>query len=218
MHKTGIEVAEFLIDNGVMSINFDKKQKDWINRKHGIVSPIYLDCRILLKNPECLNYIMDRFRDLIEESSYGEYTIFGVETAGIPFASILASVLHNPLGYIRKNYKSYGMTRLIEGLPPHNSKAIIIDDNCFTGITMVESIESLKKECNISTIVLFTIISLSDYSCVNHWAFFKQNKIPLFSLTDYKCLNKVALRKKLITKKQFEQLNMFYKDPFKYKW
>lgn len=212
------KVAEFLIDNGMMLLRFDKPQKQWFGRKHGITTPVFYDCRSLLRNPKNYTFITKAFKSLISEGSYTNYTIFGVETAGIPYASMVANILQAPLGYIRKKTKGYGLKKLIEGVPPRSSKAVIIDDTCFTGQTLVDSIKSLKRECDISTIVLMCIVTLSDYGYDNSWGYFKKNDIPLLSLTTYKHLNKAALEKGLITKEQHNALNEFYKDPFNYKW
>ena len=41
--------------------------------------------------------------------------IIGGETAGIPFAAVIAEKMGLPLSYVRKKPKDYGKSKLIEG-------------------------------------------------------------------------------------------------------
>ena len=76
----------------------------------GKYSPVYCDCRKIISFPKQREILMDFSIKLIKSQKYFKKidVIAGGETAGIPFASIIATKLNLPLIYIRKEKKYFG--------------------------------------------------------------------------------------------------------------
>ena len=82
----------------------------------GRVSPVYVDCRKLISFPRLRQTMMDFgvstiFRDVGVEKFDA---VAGGETAGIPFATMMAERLMLPMQYVRKKPKGFARDAQIE--------------------------------------------------------------------------------------------------------
>lgn len=110
--------------------------------KSGIISPVYCDFRGLVSKPELLAEVG---RALAEKSKeIGCDRVAGIPYAGMPLG-VAASIAGNiPMIYPRKEAKSYGTKKLIEGEYNSGDKVLIIDDIITDGASKIEAIEPLK--------------------------------------------------------------------------
>lgn len=124
--------------------------------KSGMVSPVYFDMRLLISHPkllreiavECANKIKDIKSDIL----------CGVPYAAVPLATLASSLSDIPLIMPRKEAKSHGTKKLIEGdFKPHDN-CIIIEDVIVSG----ESILDLIKILEDHTLQIKNIIVLID--------------------------------------------------------
>ena len=83
----------------------------------GLPSPTYIDCRKLISYPRIRATLMDFMTiTVMRDAGFEAFdNIAGGETAGIPFAALLAERLALPMTYIRKKPKGYGRNARIEG-------------------------------------------------------------------------------------------------------
>jgi orotate phosphoribosyltransferase len=212
------KVAEFLMDNRGYSVDFNKPRNQWIIRKNNVTSPVYINCRNTLHNPNSMKFFVECMSVSIKDRKLTFNNILGIESAGVPFAANVAFLFNKPFGYIRKEVKKYGVPIAIEGDPAENSLSLVIDDTCQTGETFIKAAETLKQERNIKVSSFITIVSLFDQNHSKLWDYLKENNIRYYSLTNYHYLQQVALERGLITKEQDLELDMFYADPLNYKW
>ena len=105
--------AKILIDIG--AINFSLVTP--FRLSSGFLSPSYIDCRKIIAYPTAFKSITDMMIDTIkfDMASRSPDYIIGGETAGIPFAAVIAEKMSLPLSYVRKKPKDYGKSKLIEG-------------------------------------------------------------------------------------------------------
>jgi orotate phosphoribosyltransferase len=103
----------------------------------GRISPVYIDCRRLLSFPEEREAIIVEMarkadaaigRDAID-------VVAGGETAGIPYAALVAQKLGKPMIYIRKQPKGYGGTKQIEGILEANKRVLLVEDLITDGMS-----------------------------------------------------------------------------------
>jgi orotate phosphoribosyltransferase len=98
----------------------------------GNIGPVYVDCRRPLSFPEARGALMDMAADLIKaEIGLDEIDVVaGAETAGIPYAALIADRLEKPMVYVRKKPKGHGRLSQIEGHFESNDapKTILIED------------------------------------------------------------------------------------------
>ena len=71
--------------------------------------------------------------------------IAGGESAGIPYASLLAQKLKLPLSYIRKERKKFGKKSQIEGNIKYNDKVLLVEDLITDGSSKYNFIEAVEE-------------------------------------------------------------------------
>ena len=96
----------------------------------GWASPVYVDCRVLLGDPELRHAVSD-LAALYTSTTFpaGSFdAVAGAETAGIPFAAWLADSMNLKLRYVRKGPLGIGRNAQVEGGPVDGLKVLLIDD------------------------------------------------------------------------------------------
>ncbi|MEM1180229.1 MAG: orotate phosphoribosyltransferase [Acidobacteriota bacterium] len=94
----------------------------------GNVSPIYVDCRRVISNRSVLRTFTMVAGTILERHGADFDVIAGGETAGIPYAAVLAESLAKPLVYVRKKAKAYGTGSRVEGALAPGSKVLLVED------------------------------------------------------------------------------------------
>jgi len=119
--------------------------------KSGITSPYYLDMRNIISCPSIMenfcNHIYTKFLIPITKiTPTDRLHICGVPYAGIPMATVLSFKSNIPLLMIRKEPKTYGTKKLIEGLYQKGDKVILVEDVVTTGKSLLETIDKVEEE------------------------------------------------------------------------
>ena len=96
--------AKMLIE--VEAVRFSAKEP--FKFTSGWASPVYIDCRKLISYPKARSILINFCSDIVVNKIGLDKveSLVGGETAGIPFASFLASKLELPMHYVRKKQKS----------------------------------------------------------------------------------------------------------------
>ncbi len=172
--------AKILIEIGAINFSLVTPFK----LSSGFLSPSYIDCRKIIAYPSAFKSITDMMIDTIKsnmDSPPPDY-IIGGETAGIPFAAVIAEKMGLPLSYVRKKAKEYGKNKLIEGDIFKEKNSLLVEDLMTDGkskINFVENIRSHGIECNLSLVVFkYNIFKEADISM-------KRNNIEVYHLTDW---------------------------------
>ena len=114
-----------------------------VTLKSGIKSPINIDLRVVICYPDVLRRIGVLMA--AEVSRCAGDRIAGIPSAGLPLA-VSASLAGNlPLIYPRKEEKSYGTKRRIEGVFAPGDRVVLIDDIITDGGSKFEAIEVLEE-------------------------------------------------------------------------
>ena len=126
----------------------------------GLSAPTYIDCRRLIGFPRVRSTLMDFLAvTVLREAGFEAFDIIaGGETAGIPFAALLAERLALPMAYVRKKPKGYGRNARIEGPMAEGDRVLLVEDLATDGgskLSFVEAIRETGATC-AHTAVLFS--------------------------------------------------------------
>jgi orotate phosphoribosyltransferase len=125
----------------------------------GRLSPYYIDLRIVPRFPEAYRIVEDIYiyfaKEEVGADSFNR--VAGIPTAGIPFASVLAYSLQKPFLYVRKEAKTHGRERRVEGILYPGDKVLIVDDVVTTGGSLLAAAEAIAAEGGIVNDVLVLI-------------------------------------------------------------
>lgn len=113
----------------------------------GILSPYYVDLRIIPSDPEAFRRVINYYLALVEPNMVKRVQrLAGIPTAGIAYAAVLAFKLSKPFLYVRKEAKEHGRERRIEGLLQPGDKVLVLDDVATTGKNIMEAAEAIRAE------------------------------------------------------------------------
>ncbi|SIO06049.1 orotate phosphoribosyltransferase [Rhodovulum sp. ES.010] len=113
----------------------------------GRPSPTYIDCRRLISFPRIRATLMDFLAvTVLREAGFEAFTnVAGGETAGIPFAALVAERLALPMTYVRKKPKGYGRNARIEGIMGEGDRVLLVEDLTTDGGSKLSFIEAIRE-------------------------------------------------------------------------
>jgi orotate phosphoribosyltransferase len=114
----------------------------------GKLSPYYIDLRMIPGDPKGLQTVIDIYEAMVKSkvgiASFDR--IAGVPTAGVPYAAILAYRLSKPFLYVRREVKTHGAERRIEGQLLPGDRVVLVDDLITTGKNTLQAAEAIRAE------------------------------------------------------------------------
>jgi orotate phosphoribosyltransferase len=112
----------------------------------GLPSPTYIDCRRLISFPRIRSMLMDFMAaTVLREAGFEAFdTVAGGETAGIPFAALVAERLALPMTYVRKKPKGYGRNARIEGVMGEGDRVLLVEDLTTDGGSKISFIDAIR--------------------------------------------------------------------------
>ena len=124
----------------------------------GLPSPTYIDCRKLISFPRIRAVCMDFMAaTILREAGFEAFdNIAGGETAGIPFAALVAERLGLPMSYVRKKPKGYGRNARIEGEMSPGQRVLLVEDLTTDGgskLSFVEAIRETGASCTHTAVI-----------------------------------------------------------------
>jgi orotate phosphoribosyltransferase len=112
----------------------------------GWASPVYVDCRLLIGTAERRRAITalaaDYLTSVFPDAAFG--AIAGAETAGIPFATMLAEQTGLDLRYVRKRPLGIGRNAQVEGGSVEGLRVLLLDDLTTDGASKLAFVRGLR--------------------------------------------------------------------------
>ncbi|XP_015596700.1 uridine 5'-monophosphate synthase [Cephus cinctus] len=113
--------------------------------KVGLPTPVYFDLRVIISHPKIMQKLSKILWSLSNESS--EFNqICGVPYTALPIATIISMESNIPMLIRRKEAKSYGTKKLIEGKFKSGENCVIIEDVVTSGSSILETANDLRTE------------------------------------------------------------------------
>jgi len=146
----------------------------------GLKGPTYIDCRKLISHPRIRSVLMDFLTATVMRGAGLEAfdNIAGGETAGIPFAALVAERLALPMSYVRKKPKGYGRNARIEGEMTPGQRVLLVEDLTTDGgskLSFVDAIRDTGASCGHTAVIFYygifpdTVPKLRDHGVDLHW-------------------------------------------------
>ncbi|MEM9476294.1 MAG: orotate phosphoribosyltransferase [Pseudomonadota bacterium] len=145
----------------------------------GLPSPTYTDCRKLISFPRIRATLMDFLAcTVMREAGFEAFdNVAGGETAGIPFAALMAERMALPMTYVRKKPKGYGRNARIEGAMTEGQRVLLVEDLTTDGgskLSFVDAIRETGATCGHTAVIFYygifpeTIKTLGDHGVALH--------------------------------------------------
>ena len=146
----------------------------------GLPSPTYIDCRKLISHPRIRATLMDFMTVTVMRNAGFEAfdNIAGGETAGIPFAALVAERMALPMTYVRKKPKGYGRNARIEGEMSEGQRVLLVEDLTTDGgskLSFVDAIRETGARCAHTAVIFYYDIfpetekTLADHGIALHY-------------------------------------------------
>lgn len=168
--------ARMLLEIG--AVNFNTKEPYTL--ASGLPSPSYIDCRKLISFPRIRSTLMDFLTVTVMRNAGFEAfdNIAGGETAGIPFAALVAERMALPMTYVRKKPKGYGKNARIEGAMTEGERVLLVEDLTTDGgskLSFVDAIRDTGADCGHTAVIFYygifpeTEKTLGDHGVALHY-------------------------------------------------
>ena len=148
--------ARMLLEIGAVNFNTDEPY----TLASGLPSPSYIDCRKLISYPRIRSTLMDFLTITVMRNAGFEAfdNIAGGETAGIPFAALVAERMALPMTYVRKKPKGYGRNARIEGDMSEGQRVLLVEDLTTDGgskLSFVDAIRETGASCGHTAVIFY---------------------------------------------------------------
>ncbi|NIZ14014.1 orotate phosphoribosyltransferase [Phaeobacter sp. HF9A] len=168
--------ARMLLEIGAVNFNTDEPY----TLASGLPSPSYIDCRKLISFPRIRSTLMDFMAvTVMRDAGFEAFdNIAGGETAGIPFAALVAERLALPMTYVRKKPKGYGRNARIEGAMSEGERVLLVEDLTTDGgskLSFVDAIRDTGATCGHTAVIFYydifpeTTKTLGDHGVQLHY-------------------------------------------------
>lgn len=148
--------AGMLLEIGAITFNAETP----FTHASGKQAPTYVDCRKLISFPRIRSTLMDFLSvTIMREAGFEAFdNIAGGETAGIPFAALVAERLALPMTYVRKKPKGYGKNARIEGVMTEGQRVLLVEDLTTDGgskLSFVDAIRETGATCSATAVIFY---------------------------------------------------------------
>ncbi|AHM04823.1 Orotate phosphoribosyltransferase [Roseibacterium elongatum DSM 19469] len=168
--------ARMLLDIRAVHFNTD----ELFTHASGKQAPTYIDCRKLISYPRIRSTLMDFLTCKVMRAAGFEAfdNVAGGETAGIPFAALVAERMALPMSYVRKKPKGYGRAAQIEGEMHEGERVLLVEDLTTDGgskLKFVDAIRTAGADCAHTAVVFYygifpeTEARLAEHGVTLHW-------------------------------------------------
>ncbi|MBN9080843.1 MAG: hypothetical protein BGP04_21450 [Rhizobiales bacterium 62-17] len=140
--ERGQKIAEIMFKAGAIHVS---RQQPYILAA-GWASPVYVDIRLLIGEPELRQQAValatDWMKEALQTSAFD--ALVGAETAGIPFAAWIAERTGLKFRYIRKRPLGIGRNAQVEGGAIDGLNALLVDDLTTDGRSKLNFVRGLR--------------------------------------------------------------------------
>ncbi len=202
--STSEEVAKILFEIG--SVLF--RPKNPFKFDSGILSPVYVDNRLLISSPKYRRVVINHLVKEIRKIGLPD-VVAGTATAGIPHAAWIAEKLNLPMVYVRSKPKEHGRGNQVEGSIKKGQRVLVVEDMVSTAGSSAEVIKALRKlGAKVSDEV-----AIYSHGLKASKANLSKLNVKFHNLTDLESVANVAQKQGFLKDEQVKVILDWAKDP-----
>jgi orotate phosphoribosyltransferase len=205
MRKTQESIANILIEIGAVSFAPDSPR----TFKSGLISPVYVDNRIIPYYPEKWRRVINGFHDIITQKEISFGVVAGIAAGGIPHSAAIGYTLLKPSVFVRKQPKEHGMKNRVEGGDVTGKRVLLVEDLITTGGSSLSGIQALRDSGGI----VEHCIAIVRYEFGDAEQSFIAANVILHTLTTFPVIVAQAAERGRFTKSNLEVINDWLEDP-----
>jgi|YelNatPaOPRAMG01_1025707.scaffolds.fasta_scaffold24661_3 orotate phosphoribosyltransferase len=167
----------------------------------GGLSPYYVDLRILVSKPRIFERLVDTYISKMKTVGESFDVVAGVETAGIPIATLISHKTGVPMVFARSREREHGTGRLVEGELRRGSRVVVVDDVLTTGGSILKAVEAIGSADGE---VAYAIVFLDRLQ--NGVKKLGEAGVKTYSVIDIRGFLKILFENKLIPSSEYEKV------------
>jgi orotate phosphoribosyltransferase len=184
------DAAELLL--GLKAVIF--RPTNPIRFESGLLSPIYVDCRVLPSHPRERSLVAASLAGAFRDSGAKSEVVVGAGTSSVWLGECVSRHLGLPMSYVRRGQKAHGLRKRIEGASVDDRQVLLIADIICTGAEISHCVEAVRSSGGIVT----RCETVFDMELDEGKRSLAEHKLPYHSLTKLTDLLNVAEIKKFL--------------------
>lgn len=199
-------IAEHLLNRGAVIFLMDKPMR----LKSGLITPIYVDNRILSSYPDTWRDVIETMASKIEELKLDFDVIAGVEGAGTAHGAALAYRLNVPFVTVRQTAKTYGDNSRIDGCDVKGKKVLIIEDHLSTGLSLLDAVKTLRD----SEAVVTDCFAITNFDMPETERLFEKNGVRAHQMLPFSYIIEKAVKLGMLDEAKVSEVNDWLETPW----
>lgn len=198
-------IASALLDIGAVGFTAESP----ITFKSGIRSPVYVDNRRLSFHPTAWRVVIEGFVSAIDSRALDFDALAGVALGGVAHCAAIAWQVGKPAVFVRKETKSHGAGKRIEGGDVNGLRVLLIEDLVTTGGSSLSGVAALR-EAGATVVDVCAIVS---YGFTEAAAAFARAGLRLHTLTNFETIVQEAQARGSLDSAQLAIVRNWFADP-----